>query len=84
MDKRAFIKNISLLGITPAFSQLDKWIAKYEHIQPETLAADEDFWEGIRKGYRLKPDYINLENGYYCFLPQVVLEQFISHVRQDC
>jgi selenocysteine lyase/cysteine desulfurase len=82
MDKRAFIKNISLLGITPALSQLDKWIAKYEHIQPEILAADEDFWEGIRKGYRLKPDYINLENGYYCFLPQEVLEAYISHVRE--
>lgn len=82
MDKRTFIKNISLLGITPAFSQLDKWIAKYEHIHPETLAADEDFWEGIRKGYRLKPDYINLENGYYCFLSEEVLESFISHVRE--
>jgi selenocysteine lyase/cysteine desulfurase len=82
MDKRAFIKNISLLGITPAFSKLDKWVAQYEHIQPETLAVDEDFWEGIRKGYRLKPDYINLENGYYCFLPQEVLEAYISHVRE--
>jgi selenocysteine lyase/cysteine desulfurase len=82
MDKRSFIKNISLLGITPAFAHIDKWVAKYKHILPETLAADEDFWEGIRKGFRLKPDYINLENGYYCFLPQKVLEQFISNVRE--
>jgi selenocysteine lyase/cysteine desulfurase len=82
MDKRTFIKNISMLSITPAFRNLDKWIAKYEHIQPETLASDEDFWEGIRKDYKLKPDYINLENGYYCFLPQEVLEQFITHVRE--
>jgi selenocysteine lyase/cysteine desulfurase len=82
MDKRTFIKNISLLGITPAFSHLEKWVAKHEHIMPETLASNEDFWEGIRKGYRLKPDYINLENGYYCFLAEEVLEQFISHVRE--
>jgi selenocysteine lyase/cysteine desulfurase len=82
MDKRTFIKNMSLLGVTPAFSHLDKWVAKYEHILPEELASDEVFWEGIRKGYRLKPDYINLENGYYCFLPETVLEQFISHVRE--
>jgi len=82
MNKRSFIKNISLLGVTPAFNHLDKWVTKYEHILPETLAADEDFWKGIRKGYRLKPDYINLENGYYCFLPQEVLENFISHVRE--
>jgi selenocysteine lyase/cysteine desulfurase len=82
MDKRTFIKNISLLGVAPAFGHIDKWVAKYEHILPEKLAADEDFWEGIRKGYRLKPDYINLENGYYCFLPQEVLEQFIGNVRE--
>lgn len=82
MDKRTFIKNISLLGVTPAFTQLNKWLAKYENVLPQTLANDEDFWEGIRSGYRLKPDYINLENGYYCFLPQEVLEQFITHVRE--
>lgn len=81
MDKRTFLRNISLLGVTPAFSQIDKWVAKYEHIMPETLAANEDFWEGIRKGYRLKPEYINLENGYYCFLPEEVLENFIGHIR---
>jgi len=82
MDKRSFIKNVSLLGITPVFDKLDKWLKKYEQIQPEVLASDEDFWEGIRKGYRLKPDYINLENGYYCFLPEEILEQFINHVRE--
>lgn len=46
------------------------------------LAKDEDFWTAIRKGYRLKPDYINLENGYYCFLPEQTLESFIRHVRE--
>ncbi|MEO5760975.1 MAG: aminotransferase class V-fold PLP-dependent enzyme, partial [Vicinamibacteria bacterium] len=32
--------------------------------------------------YKLKPDYINLENGYYSMQPQEVLEQFISRVRE--
>lgn len=82
MDKRNFLKSISLLGITPAFSQLEKWIARYDQLSPQELAREEDFWEGIRKGYRLKPDYINLENGYYCFLPQETLEHFISHIRE--
>lgn len=82
MDKRTFIKNISLLGITPAFGSIDKWLAKFEGILPEALAADEVFWQGIRKGYRLKPDYINLENGYYCFMPQETLEYFINQVRE--
>lgn len=82
MDKRTFIKNISLLGISPAFSHLDGLLKKYDKIQPEILASDEKFWEGIRKGYRLKPDYINLENGYYCFMPEEILDHFVQHVRE--
>lgn len=81
MDKRTFIKNISLLGVTPGLNHIDQWIKKYDHIIPAELASDETFWEGIRKGYRLKPDYINLENGYYCFLPQETLENYIGHIR---
>ena len=83
MDKRTFIKNVSLLGFAgmPGINNLDKWIAQYEKISPGELAGDETFWEGIRKEYKIKPDYINLENGYYCFLPQETLENFIQHVR---
>ncbi len=82
MNKRNFIKNLSLFAAVPAISNMDKWVKKYEHIIPKDLAMDENFWEGIRNGFRLKPDYINLENGYYCFLPQETLEKFISHVRE--
>lgn len=45
-------------------------------------AAADDFWDGIRQGYRLKPEYINLENGYYCIQPGEILEAFITHVRE--
>jgi hypothetical protein len=30
----------------------------------------------------LKPDYINLENGYYNFIPQPLLEKYIAHIRE--
>jgi selenocysteine lyase/cysteine desulfurase len=46
------------------------------------LASDEQFWKTIRKDYLLKPEYINLENGYYNFIPQPLLEKFIGHVRE--
>lgn len=85
MDKRSFIKGLSLLGVgamtTPSFS-LDAWLERYQHVSAQSLAGDEDFWGGIRKGYRLKSEYINLENGYYCFLPEEILEKFIAHVRE--
>lgn len=84
MNKRSFVKNFSMLGLAgmPGVNQLDKWLKQHEHALPTTLASDETFWEGVRKGYRIKPDYINLENGYYCFLPQELLEKSIENIRE--
>ena len=84
MNKRTFLKNMGLMGLAavPAASALAGWLPKYENVPSMELASDEPFWAGIRGGYRLKPDYINLENGYYCFLPQVTLEKYIAHIRE--
>ncbi len=84
MDKRTFLKSTAILGLaglTP-FDALSNWIEQFSHVSPTALAEDEVFWKGIRQGYRLKPDYINLENGYYCFLPQETLESYIQHIRE--
>lgn len=84
MDKRSFIKRATLLtmaGMT-SFDSLGQWISGFSEFSAEELAEDEKFWEGVRKGYKLKPDYINLENGYYCFLPQETLESYITHIRE--
>ncbi len=66
MNKRTFLKNLALTGIgaSPLFKNLDRWVQSIEDLTPEIAAEDEDFWNRIRSGYRLKPDYINLENGY--------------------
>ncbi len=84
MNKRDFLKQVSLLGLTasPFIANLERLVSSVEHLSPTQLAGDEDFWEKIRATYKLKPDYINLENGYYCFLPQDTLEHFIEHVRE--
>lgn len=84
MNKRGFLKNISLMsvGLPLTFVNLDKLLAGYQEVSSNTLASNEDFWEKIRQGYKLKDDYINLENGYYCFQPQETLEHFINHVRE--
>ncbi len=84
MNKRTFLKGITLAGLSAPFSRhamaelMDTMVTTPAHV----LAGDEDFWEGIRGGYRLKPDYINLENGYYNFMPEQLLEAFIKHVRE--
>lgn len=84
MDKRRFLKQISLLGAgsLTGVSQLNAVMAAAKDIPANTLAGEEDFWAVIRKGYRLKPDYINLENGYYNFLPEATLEKYIAHIRE--
>jgi selenocysteine lyase/cysteine desulfurase len=70
------------LGGMLSLEGLARMVRDAASVPSTELAADEDFWAAIRQGYRLKPDYINLENGYYCFLPEQVLEKFIEHVRE--
>ncbi len=84
MDKRTFLKSTAALGLASLvpFESLSNWIKQHNNNSAIELAEDEFFWEGIRKGYRLKSEYINLENGYYCFLPQETLERYIQHIRE--
>ncbi|MDW3191659.1 MAG: aminotransferase class V-fold PLP-dependent enzyme [Cytophagales bacterium] len=84
MDKRTFIKQFSALSMGAPFTlqHLDQLVATKADVTPAQLAQDETFWKTIRKGYRLKDEYINLENGYYCIQPEETLENFIQHVRE--
>ncbi len=84
MNKRTFLKSLGLMSFAalPGTFNLDEWLSSYSGKPSLELASDEEFWEGLRQGYRVKLDYINLENGYYCFMPQETLEKFISHVRE--
>ena len=83
MNKRSFIKNATLTGIGATLG-MDALAALFEtkkHSSAAALAADEPFWNQIRTQYMLKPDYINLENGFYNFIPQPTLEKYIQHIR---
>jgi selenocysteine lyase/cysteine desulfurase len=84
MDKRSFLKNAGLLGVGSVIGLdgLADLFSRVSAVPARILAEDEDFWTKIRGGYLLKPDYINLENGYYCFLPQQILENFIKRIRE--
>ncbi|MEN9382717.1 MAG: hypothetical protein RI940_1600 [Bacteroidota bacterium] len=84
MHKRQFIKNVLLAGIgTPiGMSSFAQSFANKKNVPANTLASDDAFWNEIRNQYILKPDYINLENGYYNFLPQPLLNKFIEHIKE--
>jgi selenocysteine lyase/cysteine desulfurase len=84
MNKRTFLKQFTAFGIASPLllKNLTTWVNEVSHLSPQEVARDEDFWARVRSSYRLKPDYINLENGYYCFVPQETLENFIHHIRE--
>ena len=84
MEKRQFIKDLVLTGIAMpmGFGGMAKAFANHAEKSPLALAEDNTFWEQIRQQYILKPDYINLENGYYNFLPQPILNKYIEHIKE--
>ncbi len=82
MKKRTFLKALTGASISPTlFDQMDQWKMLLEEVSPEVVARNEEYWLTIRDGYKLKPDYINLENGYYCMTPQYTLERFHDLIR---
>jgi len=79
MHTRDFIRT---LGATTVGALLGERLwAQYQPIAPSTLAGDDEFWTQLRARYRLKPDYINLEHGYYSMQSTAVLDAFIASVR---
>ena len=81
MDKREFLKSAGTASLALLFG--DKLWAQYATLPPVKLAEDEAFWAAIRGKYRLKPDYINLESGYYSIQAQPVLDAFIENVKKQ-
>jgi len=80
MNKREFLRTMG--GASLGLLLGDRVWAQYAQVPPASLATDEEFWALIRKQYRLTPDYINLENGYFSMQAQPVLEAFVGRVRE--
>ena len=83
MNKREFLRNVGMVSaMAPlSFGHVRQAVAAVANMSPGDVAGDEDFWMKIRDDYDLKPDYINLENGYYCFMPRQTMERQIEHLR---
>lgn len=83
MNKRNFLKTTAMAGIGSVMGMdaLASIFQSKSTTDPLLLAQDEKFWSTIRDQYILKSDYINLENGYYNFIPQPLLDKFIEHIK---
>jgi len=80
MNKREFVRTMGNASFGLMFGP--DILARLATTPPAALAEDEAFWKSIRGKYRLTPDYINLENGYYSMQSEDVLEGFIASVRK--
>ena len=71
MNKREFLKNVSLAAVGLPFirTSFSTSLNTLKHLSPNQIATEENFWLQVRKDYSLKPDYINLESGYYNIIP---------------
>lgn len=83
MHKRDFIKKISLATLAaPLYgSVLNSSLEDVSNDSASELATNENFWLKVRSDYKLKPDYINLESGYYNIIPTPTLEAMIDHAK---
>ena len=82
MDKRSFIKTLTLGALSAPFatSALANALETFGELPAGELATADDFWEKVRADYKLKPDYINLESGYYNIVPTPTLNALKDHI----
>jgi selenocysteine lyase/cysteine desulfurase len=80
MNKREFVRSLGGTSLGLMFGP--EILARLKSEPPALLAQDDAFWTSLRGKYRLTPDYINLENGYYSMQAEPVLEQFIDSIRR--
>lgn len=80
MEKRQFLKQIGSAACISPFLTLNLKAAQNVSIEPYPTD-DDEFWKRIREDYKLKPDYINLENGYYNFIPIPTMQKYIDHIQ---
>lgn len=83
MEKRQFLKRFGQATLAGAFLPLYGGEQKpLSTSLPYPEGDEEAFWKRIRMDYALKPDYINLENGYYNFVPTPILNKYMEHIRK--
>lgn len=80
MKKRQFLKRLGGAALFAPF--LGFSYEKQSKVTGEPYPKGNDaFWERIRQDYDLKPAYVNLENGYYNFIPKPTLQKYLEHIQ---
>lgn len=81
MEKRQFLKYLGGASMAVPFLPIAAHGQNKSKELPYPHPEEDGFWERIRQDFKLKPDYINLENGYYCITPTPVLNKLWDHTQ---
>ncbi|WP_422349225.1 aminotransferase class V-fold PLP-dependent enzyme [Flagellimonas sp.] len=82
MKKRQFLKRLGQAAMAvPLVPMTANGQEITSELPPYPSSNSEDFWKRIRHDFDLKPDYINLENGYYCITPKPIMEQLHQYTQ---
>jgi isopenicillin-N epimerase len=65
------------------FENLQAASRKVEHLSPELVAADEDFWSVIQQSFSVTRGIVNLNNGGVSPSPRMVTEAFVRYTWQQ-
>jgi isopenicillin-N epimerase len=75
VNRRDFLFGAEALALAAILSRA------YAHLSPEDVAADENYWNTIRRAYVPDPTILNLNNGGVAPSPATVLEAEIEAIR---
>ena len=82
MLKRDFLKRMGQVTLAAPFLPIHLNATKGPSSKWYDAHDEATFWQQIREDYSLKPDYINLENGYYNIMPNPTLQKLMEHINR--
>lgn len=91
-DRRKFLSSVGKgLGlmvlssgvVASLFENLQAKVREIEHLSPEQVAADEDFWAVVQQSFSVTRSIINLNNGGVSPSPRIVTEAFVRYTWQQ-
>ncbi|MGD1891033.1 MAG: aminotransferase class V-fold PLP-dependent enzyme [Cyclobacteriaceae bacterium] len=90
-SRRSFLQKFGTLSVSPLalstlpdteWDQLLSYLNRQKQRSNQDIARDEAYWREVAKAYRVSPDFINLENGYYSMAAWPVLEAQWQHIQR--
>lgn len=91
-DRRKFLssvgKGFGMMALSSSvvgalFENINAASRKIEHLSPEQVATDEDFWANIQQSFSVTRGIVNLNNGGVSPSPRIVTEAFVRYTWQQ-